>query len=97
MWRGGGICGLGSGRRNRPGPRAGSTVTEGLATIRTALAAHCLVAALCLRCDHIHDLDLEALVERHADTPLIRLPLRCQRCGSRAFRAVVSGRRPAPR
>jgi hypothetical protein len=36
-------------------------VTEGLPTVRTALAAHCLVAALCLRCDHVRDLDLEAL------------------------------------
>ena len=57
-------------------------MTEGLATVRTALAAHCQVAALCLHCDHVHDLDLKALAQRHADTPLARLSLRC-RCGSR--------------
>ena len=68
-------------------------MTEGLATVRSALAAHCLVAALCLKCDHVRDLDLEALVERHGDTPLIRLPLRC-RCGSRRCQIIVSGREP---
>ena len=68
-------------------------MTEGLATVRTALAAHCRVSAHCLRCDHVRDLDLDALAERHADTALIRLPLRC-RCGSRACRVVVSGRWP---
>jgi len=68
-------------------------VTEALATVRTALAAHCTVAALCLRCDHVRDLDLEVLAERHADTALIVLPLRC-RCGSRRCRIIVSGREP---
>jgi hypothetical protein len=63
-----------------------------LPTIRTAQAAHCLVAALCLKCDHAQDLDLNALAKGYADTPLIHLPLRCGRCGSRAFRVVVSGR-----
>ena len=28
-------------------------MTEGLATVRSALAAHCLIAALCLKCDHV--------------------------------------------
>ena len=60
-------------------------MTEALATVRTALAAHYTVAPLCLRCDHVRDLDLEALAERHGDTPLIRLPLR-YRCGSRRYR-----------
>ena len=49
-------------------------VIPDLPTVRTALAAHCQVAALCLDCDHVRDLDLEALAERHADTPLIGLP-----------------------
>ena len=68
-------------------------MTEGLATVRSALAAHCLVAALCLKCDHVRDLNLKALAERHADTALISLPLRC-RCGSRRWRIVVSGQEP---
>jgi len=36
-------------------------MTKALPTVRTALAAHCRVAALCLKCDHVRDLDLEAL------------------------------------
>ena len=68
-------------------------MTEALPTIRTALAAHCRVAALCLRCEHVHDLDLKALAKRHADMPLIKLPPRCP-CGSRACRVVVSGQEP---
>ena len=68
-------------------------IDQPLPTIRTALAAHCRVAALCLRCDHVRDLDLEALAERYVDTALIRLPLRC-RCGSRRYRIVVSGQEP---
>jgi hypothetical protein len=35
-----------------------------LPTVRTALAAHCRVAALCLKCDHVRDLNLEALLKR---------------------------------
>jgi hypothetical protein len=66
-----------------------------LPTVRTALAAHCRVAVLCLNCDHVRDLDLKVLAGRHADTPLIRLPLRCRRCGSRAFRVLVSGVAPS--
>ena len=65
-----------------------------LPTVRTALAAHCRVAALCLKCDHVRDLDLEALLRRQADTPLVRLPLLCRRCGSRRYRIIVSGREP---
>jgi hypothetical protein len=64
-----------------------------LPTVRTALAARCRVAALCLDCDRARDLDLKALAKHHADTPLIRLPLRC-RCGSRRYRIIVSGREP---
>ncbi len=62
-----------------------------LPTVQSAILAHCTVAALCLNCDHIRELDLHALARRHAATPLIQLPLQCQRCGSRAFRTVVSG------
>lgn len=61
-------------------------MAEDLLSVRIALMAHCRVAAPCLKCDHIHDLDLKALAKRHADTPRIRLPLRC--------RIVVSGREP---
>jgi hypothetical protein len=57
-------------------------MTEPLPTVRAALAAHCRVSAHCLGCDHVRELDLEALAERHADTLLIRLPLRCRRCGA---------------
>jgi len=32
-----------------------------LPTVRAALAAHCMVAALCLKCDHVRDLDIKAL------------------------------------
>jgi hypothetical protein len=69
-------------------------VSGGLPTVRSALAAHCQAAALCLTCDHIQDLDLRELATRHADTALIQLPLRCQRCGARRFRIIVSGRSP---
>jgi hypothetical protein len=48
----------------------------------------------CDKCDHVRELNLEALAQRHADTLLIRLPLRCRRCGLRAFRVVVSGAAP---
>ena len=68
-------------------------MTEALPTVRTALAAHCRVSAHCLDCERVQELNLEALAERHTDTALIRLPLRC-RCGSRRCRIVVSGREP---
>jgi hypothetical protein len=68
-------------------------MTKGASTVRTALTTRCRVLALCLECGHIRDLDLKALARRHADTPLIRLPLRCQ-CGSRRYRIIVSGREP---
>jgi len=52
------------------------------------------VAALCLECERVRELSLKGFVaNRHGDTPLAELPLRC-RCGSRAFRVVVSGREP---
>jgi hypothetical protein len=69
-------------------------VSEALPTVRTALAAHCRVSAHCLDCERVRELDLEALAECHANTPLIRLPLRCVRCESRRCRVVVSGRWP---
>jgi hypothetical protein len=52
-------------------------LAEGLSlTVRAARAAQCRVAALCLECDHVRDLDLRAFAASgHADTPLIRLPL----------------------
>ena len=63
-----------------------------LTTVGTAIAAECIVDALCLDCDHIRRLDLPAPTARGMqDTPLIRLPLRC-RCGSRRCRVIVSGR-----
>jgi hypothetical protein len=62
-----------------------------LPTVRTALAAHCTVDALCLDCDRVRRLDLTALARRHVDTPLRTLPLRCE-CGSRNCRVIVSGR-----
>ena len=68
-------------------------MAETLPTVSTALAAHCRVSAHCLDCERVQELNLEALAERHADTALIRLPLRC-RCGSRRCRVVVSGREP---
>jgi len=62
-----------------------------LPTVRTALAGYCLVDALCLECDRVRRLDLLALASNgYRDTPLIRLPLRCE-CGSRACRVIVSG------
>ena len=69
-------------------------MSGGLPTVRSALAAHCQVAALCLSCDHVRNLDLRELATRHADTALIQLPLRFQRCGARRFRIIVSGRLP---
>jgi uncharacterized protein YlaI len=50
---------------------------------------------LCLECDDARKLDLRAsAANRLADTPLARLPFWCRRCGSRAFRVVVSGAAP---
>jgi hypothetical protein len=66
-------------------------VTGELPTVQGVILAHCQVAALCLECGHIEDLDLPALAVSHANMPLIRLPLRC-RCGSRRVRIIVSGR-----
>jgi hypothetical protein len=74
--------------------RSNATMIEDLPIVRTALAAHCRVSAHCVKCEHVHELDLDALAERHANTPLIHLPLRCQRCRSRACRVIVSGREP---
>jgi hypothetical protein len=79
-------------RHPKEGPAGG--VSGGLPTVRSALAAHCQAAALCLTCDHIRNLDLRELATRHADTALVELPLRCQGCGARRFRIIVSGRLP---
>ena len=50
------------------------------------------MAALCLECDQLRELDLRGFAaNRLAGTPLVELPLRCG-CGSRAFRVTVSGR-----
>ena len=68
-------------------------MAETLPTVSTALAAHCRVSAHCLDCERVQELNLEALAERHGDTPLIRLPLR-YRCGSRRYRIVMSGQEP---
>lgn len=44
-------------------------MSDRLATVRTAMAAECVVAALCLDCNRPADLDLAALAKRgYADT-----------------------------
>jgi hypothetical protein len=61
-----------------------------LATVKTALAAHCNVDALCLNCDRVRRLDFVALAGAgRLNTPLIRLPLRCK-CGSAKCRLVAT-------
>ena len=68
---------------------------EGLPTVRAARAARRRVVVRCLECDDVRDLDLRAFAaSRLADTPPGRLPFWCRRCGSRAFRVVVSGAAP---
>jgi hypothetical protein len=70
-------------------------VTKGLPTVRAARAARRRVVVHCLECDDVRELDLRAFAASGlADTPLIRLPLRCVRCGSRAGGVIVSGRAP---
>lgn len=65
----------------------------GPATVATSIAARVLVDALCLSCDHCKRLDLQALADRGlAHVGLPDLPLRCDRCGSRECRVIVSGR-----
>jgi hypothetical protein len=61
-----------------------------LPTVRTALAAYCLVDALCLECDRVRRLDLRALPGWYRETPLRSLPLRCE-CGSRSCQVIVGG------
>ena len=61
-----------------------------LPTVRTALAACCVVDALCLECDRARRLDLEILSRCYRDMPLKSLPLRCE-CGSRSWRVIISG------
>lgn len=64
-----------------------------LATVNTAIAADCIVAACCSGCQHIADLDLTALVNRGLGAvPLTRLPLRCAACGGNNCQVLVSGR-----
>jgi hypothetical protein len=51
------------------------------------------VDAVCVPCDHWGKLDLVDLIGRgQGDVPLIRLPLRCSRCGKTGHRIVVTGR-----
>jgi hypothetical protein len=51
-----------------------------------------IVHATCLRCDHAHELDLAALVKAgQGDTPLIRLRLRCSKCGMLGHTINMSG------
>jgi hypothetical protein len=58
-------------------------------TARTYLGRY-TVHVTCLKCDHKITLDLEALVKgRHADTPLIELPLKCTACLGRRFHISV--------
>jgi hypothetical protein len=65
-----------------------------LPTPRTSLAAHVSVTVYCRHCDHSAPLDLAGMAEAgHPDTPLLQLPLRCERCGATAYRINVSGPR----
>jgi hypothetical protein len=62
-----------------------------LPTPRTTLG-HATVAGHCPECSHNSSIDLAALIARgRGDVPLIRLPLRCTKCGSRAVGVIVSG------
>jgi hypothetical protein len=65
---------------------------DGLATPITALRAECRVEDLCTNCDRVARLDLGALIaSRRGSAPLIRLKLRCRRCGIDRSRLIVSG------
>jgi hypothetical protein len=59
----------------------------------TSLAAHAAVTVYCRHCQHSAPLDLAGMAEAgeagHGDTPLIELPLRCDRCGAIAYRISV--------
>jgi hypothetical protein len=57
------------------------------------MAAHVTVNAYCKHCTHAAPLDFSALIlAGHGDTPLLELPLRCERCREFGHTVVVSGR-----
>jgi hypothetical protein len=52
-------------------------------TTRTSRAAHLTVAVYCRSCHHSAPVDLGGTTEAgQADTPLLRLPIRCSACGA---------------
>ena len=62
------------------------------ATVQSAIAAGCIVHALCQRCDRVTRLDLETLSGTgYGKSALGQLPLKCIDCGSRDGRVIVSG------